>query len=100
MKTCERCSNQLLESNPESVCSDCKLYTLYQTLSFDKQQEIDELIFTHQILMAIKTIKDYLKIRLYDGNDLIMWRFSTLCEHRRNEFRCNLETYWDGFSTL
>ncbi|MDJ1466342.1 hypothetical protein QNI19_21585 [Cytophagaceae bacterium DM2B3-1] len=91
----------LREHEADSLCDTCKFPYWFKQLPTELQTQIDSMIFANDNkLFAIKLMKDYLKIRLYDSNDLLRWRFELLKESSIDKFTCDPDTFWDGFYTL
>ena len=79
------------------MCFDCRFPYWFERLAIEQQAEVDELIFINRKLEAIRLMKHSLHISLNDCVDLLVWRFRKLYQSRKEAFRCDLESYWEGF---
>ena len=103
-RTCERCSNAFYSSSFLTLgnyflCMDCTFEGLFDKLSIDLKEEIDQLIYDRSIINSIKTAKDNLPISLHQAVDVIRWRHRELLKTVPNKFNCTYEEYWKNLMT-
>ena len=80
-----------------TICDDCEQLALFERLTVEQQQQVDELIYSNAILQGILLLKRSLGIGLADSNLLFSWRYHKLREAHPHKFSRSDSDYWDGF---
>ena len=81
----------------DTICNDCEQLAIFERLSAEQQQQVDELIYGNVILQGILLLKRSLGIGLADSNLVFSWRYHKLREAHPRKFSRSDSDYWDGF---
>ena len=81
----------------DTVCNDCEQLALFERLSAEQQQQVDELIYSSAKLEGITLIKRSIQIGLKESLLLYSWRYRKLKEAYPRKLPRSDSEYWAGF---
>lgn len=80
-----------------TICHDCEQLALFEKLSPEQQQQVDESIYRNAKLEGMTFIRRSIQVGLGESLILYSWRYGKLKESYPHKLPRSDKDYWDGF---
>jgi len=81
----------------DTICNDCEQLALFERLSVEQQQQVDELIYSNAKIEGMTFIRRSIQVGLKESLVLYSWRYRKLKEAHPRKLPSSDSKYWAGF---
>lgn len=81
----------------DTTCDDCEQLALFERLSAEQQQQVDESIYRNAKLAGMTLLRKSIQVGRSESLSLFSWRYGKLKEAYPHKLPDSDGEYWDGF---
>lgn len=81
----------------DTICHDCEQLALFERISAEQQQQVDELIYSNAKLEGMILIRRSIQVGRSESLILFSWRYGKLKEAYPRKLPRSDSEYWAGF---